>query len=77
MLINIFSTWIYLIYVELIELRFCGCDYNLKKNITKRSKIDAIGNVKLNIANPTGEKIQIRTESDISDQSNSNSELSE
>ena len=40
--INIFAIFGYLIYVELIELKFCGCDYNLKKNIIKRSRIDTI-----------------------------------
>ena len=29
-----------LIYLEIIELRFCGLNKNLKKNISKRSEID-------------------------------------
>ena len=27
----------YMIYMEIIELKFCGLDYDLKKNIRKRS----------------------------------------
>ena len=42
---NIFSICGYVIYVELIELKFCGCDFNLKKNITKRSESDSNLNV--------------------------------
>ena len=45
---NIFSIWSYLIYVELIELKFCGCDYDLKKNITSRSRNDSISDIGVN-----------------------------
>ena len=27
----------FIIYLEIIELKFCGCNYNLKKNISKRA----------------------------------------
>ena len=30
-----------LIYLEIIELNFCGCDINLRKNITKRARLDS------------------------------------
>ena len=45
--INIFSLFGYLVYVELIEIKCCGLNYNLKKNIIIRSKIDSFGNVGL------------------------------
>ena len=32
----------FLIYLEIIELNFCGFNFNLKKNIIERSKIDYI-----------------------------------
>ena len=31
-----------LIYIELLELKFCGFDYELKKNIDKRGTQDII-----------------------------------
>ena len=34
---EILSIIAYLIYMEIIELKFCGLDYDLKKNIRKRS----------------------------------------
>jgi hypothetical protein len=34
---DIFSFLSVIIYLELIELHFCGCDYNLRKNIIERS----------------------------------------
>ena len=30
-----------LVYIEIIELKFCGLDYDLKKNIQERSKVDS------------------------------------
>ena len=56
-LINIFSVCCYMIYVELIELKFCGCDYDLKKNIIRRGRDDSISIVGLNeeIDRPVGE----------------------
>ena len=48
LLINIFSICGYVIYLELIELKFCGCDYNLKKNIIYRSKSDSSFSVESN-----------------------------
>ena len=30
----------YLIYLELIELRFCGLNKNIRKNIEKRAEIE-------------------------------------
>ena len=75
---NIFSILGYVIYVELIELKFCGCDYNLKKNITKRSRSDAIESIKLNKINLSGEKIQTDgTESDLSEETSFYSDLSD
>lgn len=35
---DIFSIIGFLIYLEIIELHFCNLDFNLKKNIIKRSK---------------------------------------
>ena len=35
----------FLIYLEMIELNFCGFNYNLKKNIVERSKSDYIESV--------------------------------
>ena len=44
-----------MIYLELIELNFCGCDYNLRKNIIERSKYegnpDDIENISSNYRN--------------------------
>ena len=75
---NIFSISGYVVYVELIELKFCGCDYNLKKNITKRSRSDAIESIKLNKINLSGEKIQTDgTESDLSEETSFYSDLSD
>jgi hypothetical protein len=34
---DIFSFLSVIIYLELIELHFCGCDYNLRTNIIERS----------------------------------------
>ncbi len=37
---EIFELLAYLIYLELIELRFCGLNKNIRKNIEKRAEID-------------------------------------
>ena len=39
---NIVAIIGYFIYLEIIELRFCGLNKNLRKNINKRSKIDLL-----------------------------------
>ena len=31
-----------MIYIEILELRFCGLDYELKKNIARRGKKDLL-----------------------------------
>ena len=36
----IFELLAFLIYLELIELRFCGLNKNIRKNIEKRAEID-------------------------------------
>ena len=41
-LINIFAIFGYLVFVEVIELKCCGCNYNLKKSIINRSRIETI-----------------------------------
>ena len=41
-LAEFFSVLGNLIYLELIELNFCRLNYNLKKNILKRSKEDSV-----------------------------------
>ena len=46
-LINIFSFFGYLVFVELIELRCFGCNYNLKKNIIDRCREDHVTNIEL------------------------------
>ena len=52
---DIFSFLSVMIYLELIELNFCGCDYNLRKNIIERSKYegnpDDIENISSNYRN--------------------------
>ena len=56
---HIFAFFGYLIFVELIELKFCECDYNLRKNIIRRSRVDSIGNNGLNEEiNQSNENIQ-------------------
>jgi hypothetical protein len=37
---DFFSAFSTTIFLELIELNFCGCNYNLRKNIIERSKLD-------------------------------------
>ena len=37
---EIFAIIAYLIYIEIIELKFCQLDYHLKKTITKRGQLD-------------------------------------
>ena len=32
----------FIIYLEIIELKFCGCNYNLKKNISQRADSEVI-----------------------------------
>ena len=39
----------FLIYLEIIELNFCKCNYNLKKNISKRGELDS--SIELNESN--------------------------
>jgi len=39
------SFLIILVYLELIELNFCGLDYNLKKHIARRGTEDSINNI--------------------------------
>ena len=43
-IMNVFSLLFYLIYVEIIELKFCGLDKNLKISITKRGIREIQGN---------------------------------
>ena len=38
---DIFSILSYLIYLEIIELRFCGLDTNTRKNIDERGRLDS------------------------------------
>ena len=37
---EILAIFAYMIYIELIELKFCKLDYHLKKSITQRGKLD-------------------------------------
>ena len=46
-LFNIFGFFGYLVFVELIELKCCGCNYNLRKKIIRRSRFEAIGDMGL------------------------------
>lgn len=39
---NFLALFGFLVYLEIIELNFCGLNFNLKKNIVKRSIEDAI-----------------------------------
>ena len=39
----------FLIYLEIIELNFCKCNYNLRKNISRRGVIDS--SIELNQSN--------------------------
>ena len=41
-LAEIFAIIGYLIYLEIIELRFNGLDENIKKNITMRAELDSL-----------------------------------
>jgi len=45
-----------LIYLELIELHFCQMDYNIKKNIEIRAKIDINGERLIEDENESFEK---------------------
>ena len=42
---EIFELLAFLIYLELIELRFCGLNKNIRKNIEKRAEIEIIGDM--------------------------------
>lgn len=35
----------FIIYLEIIELKFCECNYNLKKNISKRGDSEVSGSL--------------------------------
>ena len=37
---DLFSVIGYLIYIEIVELKFCNLDYNIRKNIMIRSRIE-------------------------------------
>ena len=54
----------FLIYLEIIELKFCDLDKNLKKNIEKRAALDGITNADNN-----------SNDSDDSDENNNNLEV--
>jgi hypothetical protein len=38
----------YLVYLEVIELRFCGFDANIRRNLVSRAKIENLNNVIIN-----------------------------
>ena len=57
-LISIISN---MIYIEIIELRFCKLDYELKKNIKKRS----VDELELGLKEPDEPDEKLRTESEI------------
>ena len=39
---HIFEIFFILVFIEFIELKFCGFDYNIKKNIQKRASKDPL-----------------------------------
>lgn len=45
---DIVSFFAFLIYLEIIELNFCNFDYNIKKNITRRSCLESYRNITIN-----------------------------
>ena len=40
--VQVVSCIFYLVFLEIIELRFCGLDENLKKNMEERGQLEAI-----------------------------------
>ena len=44
-LLNIFGFFAYLVFVEFIELKCCKYNYNIKKNIIRRSRLDSLGDI--------------------------------
>ena len=70
---HIFAFFGYLVFVELVELRFCNCDYDLRKNIIRRSRLDSIGN---NILNKEENIKEEETESNDVDQKSNSSDSS-
>ena len=46
----IFELLAFLIYLELIELRFCGLNKNIRKNIEKRAEIEISGDMNNDIS---------------------------
>ena len=63
--IDVLSIFGYSVFMELIELKFCGCNFNLRKNIITRSGKDLIGNYeqKEEAIQPLG-KIELKPELD-------------
>ena len=62
-LISVFAIFGYLVFVELIEIKCCGCNYNLKKYIIMRSQIDSSENNGLNgEGNQSVDNISIESE---------------
>ena len=53
----------YLIYIEIIEINICNCNYNLRKYITLRGKSDS---------SVFGTNFNIIEEDEVSDDSNEN-----
>ena len=62
LLSHIFAIFGYFVFVELIEIKCCNCNFNLRKNIIKRSQIEsAIG---FELSEEENQQIEIMSESE-------------
>ena len=68
-----------MIYIEILELRFCRLDYELKKNISRRGIEDIIGIIDSMVKKNAGEEdfeIELRSTENFDDLSQQSSQQS-
>ena len=68
-----------MIYIEILELRFCRLDYELKKNISRRRIEDIIGIIDSMVKKNVGEEdfeIELRSTENFDDLSQQSSQQS-
>ena len=68
-----------MIYIEILELRFCGLDFELKKNISRRGTEDIIGIIDSMVKKNEGEEdfeIELRSPENFDDLSQQSSQQS-
>ena len=68
-----------MIYIEILELRFCRLDYELKKNISRRGTEDIIGIIDSMVKKNVGEEdfeIELRSTENFDDLSQQSSQQS-